>query len=218
MNMIVDSIIREKLVAIARNVASDSIVSTAKALYEGGFRILEVTFDQSSPHGVSETAKSIALVRNAMGGTMLVGAGTVMTSEQVNAAQQAGAQFALAPNTDVKIIRAIVDAGMVAIPGALTPSEIVTAYQAGASIVKLFPAGSFGLDYVKAIRGPINHIPLMAVGGINEENVAQFLNNGFCSAGIGSNVVKNALISKGDFVGLTKIAKMFVDAIQEFRK
>ncbi len=215
MNIVVDTIITEKLVAIARNIASDSIVATAKALYEGGFRVLEVTFNQASPDGVSETARSIALVREAMGDSMLVGAGTVLTKEQVMAAKEAGAQFALAPNTDVQIIRAIVDAGMVAIPGALTPSEIVTAYQAGASIVKLFPAGNFGLDYVKAIRGPINHIPLMAVGGITEKNVAQFLDNGFCSAGIGSNVVRNALIASGNFNELAKVAKTFKNAIQE---
>jgi len=215
MNTVVDTIIKEKLVAIARNVASDSIVATAKALYEGGFRVLEVTFNQASPDGVSETAKSIGLVREAMGDSMLVGAGTALTLEQVLAAKEAGAQFVLAPNTDVQIIRAIVAAGMVAIPGALTPSEIVTAYQAGASIVKLFPAGNFGLDYVKAIRGPINHIPLMAVGGITEKNVAQFLDNGFCSAGIGSNVVRNALITSGNFGELAKVAKTFKDAIRE---
>lgn len=212
---IVDTIMKERLVAIARNVSSGSIVATARALYEGGFRVLEVTFNQASPDGVSETAKSIALVREAMGDAMLVGAGTVMTNEQVLAAKESGAQFALAPNTDVQIIRAIVAAGMVAIPGALTPSEIVTAYQAGASIVKLFPAGNFGLEYVKAIRGPINHIPLMAVGGITEKNVAQFLDNGFCSAGIGSNVVRNALITSGNFSELAKVAKTFKDAIQE---
>lgn len=215
MESVVDTIIKEKLVAIARNVSSDSIVATAKALYEGGFRILEVTFDQAAPRGVVETAKSIALVRKAMGETMLVGAGTVMTGEQVLAAKEAGAQFALAPNTNIEIIRAIVAAGMIAIPGALTPSEIVTAYEAGASIVKLFPAGNFGVDYVKAIRGPINHIPLMAVGGINETNISQFLDSGFCSAGIGSNVVKNSLITSGNFAELTNVAKKFKDAIRE---
>ena len=215
MESVVDTIIKEKLVAIARNVSSDSIVATAKALYEGGFRILEVTFDQAAPRGVVETAKSIALVRKAMGETMLVGAGTVMTGEQVLAAKEAGAQFALAPNTNIEIIRAIVAAGMIAIPGALTPSEIVTAYEAGASIVKLFPAGNFGVDYVKAIRGPINHIPLMAVGGINETNISQFLYSGFCSAGIGSNVVKNSLITSGNFAELTNVAKKFKDAIRE---
>jgi len=215
MQNVVDTIIKEKLVAIARNVSSDSIVATAKALYEGGFRILEVTFDQTAPNGVAETAKSIALVRKAMREAMLVGAGTVMTGEQVLAAKEAGAQFALAPNTNIEIIRAIVAAGMIAIPGALTPSEIVTAYEAGASIVKLFPAGNFGVDYVKAIRGPINHIPLMAVGGINETNIAQFLDSGFCSAGIGSNVVKNSLITSGNFTELMNVAKRFKDAIRE---
>jgi len=214
MKSVLEGIISSKLVAIARNVPTDLIAATAKAIHAGGFGIMEITFNQASPTGLSDTATSIALVREAMGPAMLVGAGTVITKEQVHTARDAGAQFCLAPNTDIAIIKEILDAGMLAIPGALTPTEIVAAYQAGASIVKLFPAGNFGLSYVKAIRGPINHIPLMAVGGIDETNVAQFLDNGFCSAGIGSNVVKNSLIKERNFVELTNVARKFSDAIK----
>ncbi len=217
MHNVIETIINEKLIAIVRNVAPADMVATAKALYQGGFRILEITFDQSSTTGLTDTATSIALIREVMADSLLVGAGTVMTKEQVAIAKDAGAAFCLSPNTDTTIIKAICDASMVAIPGAYTPSEIVCAYQSGAPIVKLFPAGLAGLDYLKAIRGPINHIPLMAVGGIDDSNVSLFLNNGCCSAGIGSNVVKTTLIKRGNFDELTKVAKKFTDAIREFR-
>lgn len=203
---------KNKLVAIARKVPVSDIVATAQALFDGGIRSLEITFDQGSATCIEDTAKSIRLVKEKLGDTMCIGAGTVLTVEQVFAAKEAGADFALAPNVDVQVIQAMKESGMVSIPGALTPTEIMAAWNAGADIVKLFPAGNFGLSYVKAIRGPISHVPLMAVGGINESNVKEFLDNGFCSCGIGSNIVRNDLIKTGNFKQLTEVAKKFVEA------
>jgi len=200
-----------KLVAIARKVPVKDMVETAKALYEGGIRCLEITFDQASPTCIKDAADSIRLVKDAMGGKMCIGAGTVVTVGQARAAKEAGADFALAPDCNIKVIAEVKKLGMVSVPGALTPTEILAAWNAGADIVKLFPAGNFGMAYVKAIRGPINQVPLMAVGGVSEANVKEFLDGGFCSCGIGSNIVRNDLIAKGDFAALTVLARSFVE-------
>lgn len=208
-------IFQNKIVAISRKVKPEDMVQTAQALYRGGIRSLEITFDQASDSCIEDTSRSIRQVKAALGEKLCVGAGTVMTVEQAEAAAKAGADFALAPDTNVQVIKRINELGMAAVPGALTPTEIATAYAAGAAIVKLFPAGNMGLDYVKAIRGPINHVPLMAVGGVNLDNIKEFLDNGFTSVGIGSNIVKNALIETGRFDEIEKLAREYVKKIAD---
>ena len=155
----IESLIREhKIIAILRGVPSEKIVDVAKALYDGGIRLLEITFNQKSETKLIDTPNAIRAVREALGDKMVIGAGTVMSVEEVHAAKEAGAAFALAPNVDESVIKEIVDCGMEAIPGAMTPSEIADSYRYGASVVKLFPAGNLGLSYCKAVMAPINHI------------------------------------------------------------
>ena len=210
-------IYEHKIVAIARRVKPEDMVNTAKALFEGGIRSLEITFDQASDTGIADTAASISQVKEALGDQMCVGAGTVMTVEQAEAAKEAGADFALAPDTNVDVIRKINELGMVSVPGALSPTEIATAYHAGATIVKLFTADTLGLSYVKAVRGPISHVPLMAVGGVSLDNFKDFLDSGFTSVGIGSNIVRNDLIEKGEFEKIRELAKAYTDKLQELK-
>lgn len=210
-------IYEHKIVAIARRVKPEDMVNTAKALYEGGIRSLEITFDQASDTCIADTAASISKVKETLGDQMCVGAGTVMTVEQAEAAKEAGADFALAPDTNVDVIHKINELGMVSVPGALSPTEIATAYEAGATIVKLFPADTLGLAYVKAVRGPISHVPLMAVGGVSLDNFKDFLDNGFTSVGIGSNIVRNDLIEKGEFEKIRELAKAYTDKLQELK-
>lgn len=204
---------QEKIVAICRRVAVNRTQQTAQALFDGGIRLLEITFDQSSETCISDTAKSIEMVKNLFGDRMLVGAGTVLSTEQAKAAKYAGADFTLSPHTNIALIREIKKLGMTCIPGALTPSEIMAAWDAGADIVKLFPAGNFGIGYVKAILGPISHVPLMAVGGVNKDNVKDFLDNGFCSCGIGTNIVRNDVIDAGKYAEIEQIARAYVSEI-----
>ena len=211
---VISSIMQHKLVAIARRVPVERMLDTAKALYGGGVRLLEVTFDQSSPTCVSDAKESIRRVVEGLEGKMLVGAGTVVTVEQARAAKDAGALFALAPDTNLSVISEVKRLGMVSVPGALTPTEILSAWNAGADIVKLFPAGILGVPYLKAVRGPISQVPLMAVGGISKDNVHEFLSSGFCSCGIGSNIVRNDLIKAGDYGALEQVARSFVLAAE----
>lgn len=210
----VEFIREHKIVAIARKIPVKHMLGAASALYQGGIRILEITFDQGSSRCIEDTVETITSLKTLFGNDMLIGAGTVITLEQVQAASGAGADFILAPNTDREVIELAKSMNLVAIPGAFTPSEIMTAWNAGADIVKLFPAANLGIPYIKAIRGPINHVPLMAVGGVDETNIKAFLDNGYMSCGIGSNIVRNDLIRAGRFKELAELAETFVKAIR----
>ncbi len=213
-NSIMECIEKNKIIAIARNVKVELVVPTAQALYDGGIRLIEVTFNQSSPNGVTDTVQSIKALCSAFGDKLCVGAGTVMSIEQVQAAYDAGAKYIISPHTDADIIKKTKSLGIVSIPGALTPSEIVMAHNAGADFVKLFPAGNFGLEYIKAVMSPINHISMLAVGGVDEKNIKDFLKIGLKGVGVGSNIVKSSLINEGKFDELTKLAELYTTALQ----
>lgn len=210
---VVDFICTNKLVAISRGVYGDDLLKAVEQVSLAKIKCLEITFDQSRADGITLTSKSIALIKEKFGKNLCVGAGTVVTCEQAIAAKEAGADFALAPNTDPVVIKKMKSLGLVAIPGALTPSEVVTAHNAGADIIKIFPVSTLGLDYIKAIRAPINNVKLMAVGGVSESNVKSFLDNGFCSAGIGSNIINVQKVAKQEFVQIRQDATAFVKAV-----
>ena len=205
---VVERICEHKIVAIARRVPADLIIPTAEALREGGIRLMEITFDQADPECLQVTPRMIEAL-TARFPDMLIGAGTVMTREQARAAAGAGARFALAPNIDSDVIDETLKQNMVCVPGALTPTEVAFAFKMGAAMVKLFPAGDLGIGYLKSIRGPLPHIPLMAVGGVDLSNLADFFKAGAKAAGLGSNIVNNKLIREGRFEELAELAKAY---------
>ena len=207
-------ILQEKVIAISRGLTLEQTVKAAKALYEGGIRCMEVTFDASGKTPDEETGKMIAAIKTELGGKMLVGAGTVMSLRQVEIASENGGMFIISPDTNEAVIKRTAELGMVSIPGAMTPTEIVTAHNFGADFVKIFPAGNLGAAYIKAIRSPLNNIPLMAVGGISDSNVAEFLAAGCAGAGIGGNLVSKKLVEAGDYAALTETAKKTVAAVK----
>ena len=141
---------------------------------------------------------------------MIFGAGTVTSLEMVELAKNAGARFIVSPDTNEAVIRATAAAGMVSMPGALTPTEIVTAHACGADFVKLFPAATQGIAYLKAITAPLNHIRLLAVGGVTEKNAADFLAAGAVGLGVGGNLVNKSWIASGEFDKITACAKEFI--------
>lgn len=201
-----------RITAILRGIDREHLEPVVEALYAGGIRLLEITFNQGSATRLEDTAAAIARVKEIYGDRLHVGAGTVMSVEEVAAAHRAGAEFILAPNVDEMVIRAAVDRGLCAIPGAMTPTEIAGAYNAGAQIIKLFPAGNLGLGYCKAVMAPLNHIPMIAVGGVDQHNLPSFLKAGFLGAGIGSNLTDRRLIQAGDYQGLKALAEEFMAA------
>ncbi len=207
---IIEKIKEKKLIVIVRGVYGEDCFMLAQALSKGGIEMMEITFDQSSTENQKKTADTIKLVGEATQGRMVVGAGTVTSVEMLEMAHDAGAKFIISPDTNPKVIKATVANGMVSIPGAMTPSEILTAYNSGADFVKVFPAANLGAGYIKAVRGPYNHIPLLAVGGINEKNIAEFIKAGACGAGVGGNLVNKQWIANGEFDKITDLAKEFI--------
>lgn len=207
---LISKVEQKKIIAIVRGVYADACVKLAQALYAGGIELMEVTFDQSQPERLSRTSDTVHAVKEAMDGKMVLGAGTVTSEEMVTLAHKAGASFIVSPDVNEAVIRKTRALGMVSMPGAMTPTEILTAHSYGADFVKVFPTSSLGAAYIKAIRGPINHVKLLAVGGVNEKNIAEFFAAGVVGAGVGGNLVNKTWIAEGAFDRITALAKEFV--------
>jgi 2-dehydro-3-deoxyphosphogluconate aldolase/(4S)-4-hydroxy-2-oxoglutarate aldolase len=214
MKKTIEQLYEHKIIAIIRGVKPTQMASLADALLKGGICCMEVTFDNCSERGQQETLESIHILKRTFDSQVVLGAGTVLTEQQVCDAQNAGASFIISPNVSKEVITKTKELGMVSIPGAMTPSEVVAAHGFGADIVKLFPAGMFGVSYLKAVRGPLRHIPMMAVGGINPDNIAEFLEAGACGVGIGGNLVNLKYIKDDRYDLISAEAKRFSDAIK----
>ncbi len=207
---VINKILDKKIIAIIRGYQTDTCLRLAEALYNGGISLIEITFNQSEPETFSITANSIQAISEHFRGDIMIGAGTVLTQKQVDMATEAGAKYIISPNADPKIISYTRNLDLVSIPGALTPSEIIIANQAGADFIKLFPVGNLGSAYIKAIKAPISHINLLAVGGINEKNIKEFLSTGVVGVGVGGNLTNKEWIQNGEFDKITNLAKQYV--------
>lgn len=211
MNTTLDTILQSKVIAIVRGIPGEKIVELAKAISRGGIRCIEVTFDQTTDG--TQTLEAIRALKAQLGDEVCVGAGTVMTAQQVIRAAEAGAEYMISPNTDEAVIRQTKQLGKISIPGAMTPSEAVFAHSCGADIVKLFPAGILGASYIKAVKAPLKHIPVVAVGGINAENCRQFIEAGAVGVGVGGNLVDLKLVEEGRLDEITQIAQAYTNAL-----
>ncbi len=204
-----------KIVAIVRGLAPEYLLRLGHALEEGGIGLMEVTYNQRAPETWKDTAAGIEAVEKEFGGRLLAGAGTVISLEQVKMTYNAGGHYLVTPATQPEIIRAGKALGLGLYPGALTPSEILAAYEAGADAVKVFPAGNLGPAYIKAVKAPLSHIPLMAVGGISEKNAADFMKAGCVGLGVGGNLVNKDWIRNGEWAKITALAREFMKAVNE---
>ena len=212
-NQVINKILEEKIVVIVRGIDSDKIIPLAEAMYEGGIRALEITYNASNMDENAEVAGNIKKLVDHYGDKMIIGAGTVLTTEQVELTKAAGGTFIISPNAKEEIIRKTCELGMVSIPGALTPTECVDAYDAGADFVKLFPITNLGSGYVKAMKAPLSHIRFLGVGGIDENNMEEYFKAGVCGFGIGSNIVNKKLIEAGDFKAITELARVYTSQL-----
>jgi 2-dehydro-3-deoxyphosphogluconate aldolase / (4S)-4-hydroxy-2-oxoglutarate aldolase len=178
---ILSQILHYKIVAILRGAQPKEVFSIVEALFKGGIRLVEITLN-------SENALVlINEISTKMRDKMLIGAGTVLDLASAEAAISSGAQFIISPSLNVEVIKYVRQKNLVVIPGAYTATEILTAFNAGADIVKVFPAGS--PQYIKDLRGPLSHIPLMPTGGINILNIREFQKAGAVAFGVGSSLV-----------------------------
>ena len=213
----IEQIEKEKVIAIIRGADADQCMKVAEALYEGGIRLMEITYNQKAPESFRTTTATIGALAKAFEGRMLIGAGTVTTEELVDMTADAGGRFIISPDCYPDVIRRTRERNMVSIPGALTPTEIMTAHRSGADFVKLFPVAQLGIPYVKAVTAPISHVKLLAVGGVNETNIADYLNAGLWGAGIGGNLANKKWIEAGEYHRITETAQAIVSQVQQFK-
>jgi 2-dehydro-3-deoxyphosphogluconate aldolase/(4S)-4-hydroxy-2-oxoglutarate aldolase len=203
-------ILETKIIAIIRGANPKDVLQIAKALSKGGVKALEVTIN--SPKALSV----IEEVADQIGPDVLVGAGTVLDAETARAAITAGAKFIISPTVDAETIKMTKRYGIVSIPGAYTPTEIVSAYANGGDIIKVFPA-SAGVQFIKDIRGPLAHIPLMPAGGVNLENIEEFQKAGAVAFGIGSALVDTKQQINEDYLQqVTDRASRYIQATSSF--
>ncbi|HYO95800.1 MAG TPA: bifunctional 4-hydroxy-2-oxoglutarate aldolase/2-dehydro-3-deoxy-phosphogluconate aldolase [Polyangiaceae bacterium] len=181
----IDALRAAGVVAVIRAASADAAVGMSHALVRGGVLGIEITF--STP----DAADAIRRVRAELP-RALVGAGTVLGPEQLDEACRAGASFLVSPHLDEGLVARARERGVPFLPGALTPTEVVRAYESGATCVKLFPGSAVGPSYVKALRGPLPHIPLMPTGGVDEKNLGDWFAAGVVAVGMGGNLASGS--------------------------
>ncbi len=209
-----EHILKNKIITVARGVDIKNILPLANALIEGGITCMEVALNQKSTDGNKNALDSINLLRENTEGVMKIGVGTALTAAQVREAAAAGAQFVVSPCVVPDVINETKKAGLVSIPGAATPTEIVSGFTLGADFIKLFPISSFGPDYLKAITVPLSHIPIIVMGGVLPENIMQYALSGACGFGISGPLTNAQSIANGDFKAITETAKRYVSALE----
>ncbi|WP_281890598.1 bifunctional 4-hydroxy-2-oxoglutarate aldolase/2-dehydro-3-deoxy-phosphogluconate aldolase [Paenibacillus sp. YYML68] len=203
---------QHKVVAILRNVPPGKLERVLEALVESGVRLAEITLN--SPGAL----EGIASMSKTFEGRLLLGAGTVMNRDQAKQAIEAGAQFLISPHVNEGVIETALEHGVVPMPGAMTPTEIVRAMEAGAPLVKLFPCSSLGPGYVKELLGPLHTCKLIAVGGINESNAADYIRAGAVGVGAGSSLVSAADIQRDDYAAITSRALQMTTSVHSITK
>lgn len=197
-----------KLIAILRNAKPNDILPIVETLYKAGIRAIEVTMN--SPKAL----ESIELISNEMKDKVVVGAGTVLDAESARLAILSGATFILSPTVDKDTIRMSKKYGAVSIPGAMTPTEILEAYEYGGDIIKVFPTTSLGPEYIKDLQGPLPHIPLLPTGGVSIDNVTDFIEAGAVGVGLGSALVNTKVeTNKAYFEELEQKAQAFYNKV-----
>ena len=201
-HMVFNGILERGMVGIVRAGSPDAALLLAEACIAGGVTALEVAFTTPDTLGV------LRALRARHGDEVLLGAGTVLDAETARAAILAGAQFIISPGVNVETIALCQRYQVLAMPGAMTPTEIVTALQAGADIVKVFPAEMFGPAYIKALRAPLPQAPLMPTGGVTVENLGEWFASGAVAVGIGSSLSGPG--TTGDYAAVTARARAFV--------
>lgn len=204
-------VLNSGIVAVIRSSSSEQLVHVAKALYEGGVDVLEVTFT------VPRALEIIAEVHKTLGDKVLLGAGTVLDPETARAAFLAGAEFLVAPTVNLDVIRLGNRYDKLVMPGAFTPTEILTAWEAGAQVIKVFPADIGGPAYLKTLHGPLPQVRLLPTGGVNLDTIADFLKAGACAVGLGGALVEPKAVEAGDMARITSLAQQYVARVREFR-
>ena len=200
------------IVAVVRATDSSQLVEVCRALVEGGVDVAEITFT------VPDALEVLRAVRKALGNDLLLGAGTVLDTETARAAILAGAEYLVSPTLNLEVIQMAKRYGKLVMPGVYTPTEALTAWQAGADILKVFPAEIVGPAFFKAMRGPLPQLRMMPTGGVDPNTADSCLQAGAVCLGIGSQLIEPQAVAARDFGRITRLARQYRDIVCEFRK
>ncbi len=209
---VLSRIINTGVVAVMRAPSGELLADVAQALLAGGVEAMEVTFTVPGAPRVMEK------VADLLGDKIVLGAGTVLDPETARTAILAGAEFLVAPTVNLPTIELCLRYGKVMMPGALTPTEVLTAWQAGADIVKVFPSELTGPGYLKALKAPLPQVRLMPTGGVNLQTAADFLRAGACALGIGGSLVEPKAIANRDLARIESLARQYIEIIRQVRQ
>jgi 2-dehydro-3-deoxyphosphogluconate aldolase/(4S)-4-hydroxy-2-oxoglutarate aldolase len=200
------------IVAVVRSPDSRQLVEVVRALADGGVSVVEITMT------VPNALDVVRQVRQALGDRVLLGAGTILDPETARAALLAGAEYLVSPTVNLDVIRLCQRYDKLVMPGAFTPTEILTAWETGADIVKVFPAEVVGPAFFKAMRGPLPQVRLMPTGGVDLTTAIEFLRAGACCLGVGSQLVEPRAVAEGHFDRIRDLARQYTAIIKEFRR
>jgi 2-dehydro-3-deoxyphosphogluconate aldolase / (4S)-4-hydroxy-2-oxoglutarate aldolase len=207
-----DRLLTTGVIAVIRADSGEQLIDVCRALAAGGVSACEITM--TTPGAL----EAIAAASNELGDAALVGAGSVLDAPTARAAILAGAKFIFSPVLNVEVIETAHRNDCVAVPGALTPTEICTAWTAGADVVKVFPANHFGPQYFRDIHGPMPQIKMTPTGGVDLTTAAEWIKAGAVAVGVGSALVKKELIKGAKWDELSALAKQYVDLVAAARK
>jgi 2-dehydro-3-deoxyphosphogluconate aldolase/(4S)-4-hydroxy-2-oxoglutarate aldolase len=202
-------ILNQKIVAVVRAKSGELLADVAEALAAGGVEVVEITFT------VPKADRVLAVVADRLRDRVLLGAGTVLDTETARIALLSGAQFIVSPTINFDVITICRRYGKLVMPGAFTPTEVLSAWQAGADIVKVFPCDVLGPGYLKTLRGPLPQIRLLPTGGVNLQTAAAFLQAGACALGIGGSLVDPEAVAAGDLKRIESLARQFVEIVRQ---
>ena len=210
---IIKDIENKKIIVIMRGFTDEQLVKSVEAMADGGIGLVEITFDQSGAVSDEQISKKIRMLNDHFKGRVRIGAGTVMTEKQVQLAYEAGAEYIISPDCYEPVIRKTRELGMVSMPGCFTPSEAANAYRYGADFVKLFPNSEVNISYLKALAVPLSHIRFLAVGGVNANNMKEYLNAGAKGIGVATAIADKAAIASGNYQKITELARKFTEQL-----
>src|SRR5881409_1377362 len=199
------------IVAVVRSPDGGQLVEVCRALADGGVTVVEITMT------VPDALDVVRQVRRALGDRVLLGAGTILDPETARAALLAGAEYLVALTVNLDVIRLCQRYDKLVMPGAFTPTEILTAWEAGADIVKVFPADVVGPAFFKAVRGPLPQVKLMPTGGVDLNTAGEFLKAGACCLGVGSQLVEPRAVAARNFDRIRELARQYVAVVREYR-
>lgn len=204
-------ILDNQIIAIMRDANADGFVEACHALVDGGVRVMEITLNTQG------ALEAIEGARQSLPEDVLIGGGTVLSTDQVRAVVGVGGQFIVSPNLDLAVVEECARLGVPVLPGAMTPTEIQLAWSMGADLVKVFPAEQLGPKYIKNVLAPLSHLKLAPTGGVDIDNIGQWLSAGAAGLGIGSNLVSGAAAKRGAFDDIRETAATFVAARDAWR-